>query len=59
MVDYVAGKQAKRKQDAQTAWETLKDKAAFDALTAAQQKELLRLAVVFLIKCQLKNDAPD
>lgn len=50
---------AQQRKVVQTGWNTLKDKAAFDALTTTQKTELLRQALIFLMKQSLKNDVSD
>ncbi len=50
---------AVRRKAAKVAWATLNDKSAFDALTAAQRAELLRKALVFVIKHILGDELPE
>ncbi len=50
---------AEKRKVAKAVWSTLNNKTAFDTLTAAQRAELLRKALVFVVKNALQDELPD
>ncbi len=59
MAKIIIGKERKRKKAIKANWAILNDRQAFAGLTSAKKAEMLRQAVCYLIKQQLKEEVAD
>jgi len=58
-VTYKGGQQDNLKKQILLIYSVLKDKTAWDALTAAQQREILRKIALYVVRDKLKDELPE